>query len=89
MKLVYFGRQLSDQAPGLIGTFRSNPGAEWVTFATILDALDRGDVVDIRPASPGEKGRAESVIALSQIADQLAAKVGALLDADAPIDEAG
>lgn len=89
MNLVYFDHQLSDQAPGLIGSFRANPGAEWVTFAAIVDTLNQGEPVNIRPASPAERGRAESVIALSQIAEQLAAKVGTLLDADAPTDEAG
>jgi hypothetical protein len=82
MNLVYFDRQLSDLAPGLIGTFRVNPGAEWVTFASVIDALERGAVVKIRPASATERDRVESVIALSQIADQLAAKIGGLLDAE-------
>jgi hypothetical protein len=80
MNLVYFDRQLSDQAPGLIGAFCLNPGANWVTFATIIDALDRGGEVNIRPASAAERGRVEAVIALNEIADQLAAKIGGLLD---------
>lgn len=84
MNIVYFDRQLSDQAPNHIGAFCLNPGASWVNFADIVKALDQGEVVTIRPASPAERTRVESVIALSQIADQLAAKVGGLLDAPAP-----
>ena len=89
MNLVYFDRQLSEQAPGVIGAFCVNPGANWVTFPSIIDALDRGEVVCIRPASEAERERVESVIALSLIADQLAAKVGGLLDSADGIVEAG
>lgn len=90
MKLVYFEEQLSNLAPGLIGAFCVDPGAQWVTFADITAALDRGEHVAIRPASAAEKTRVESVVALSRIADQLAAKIGGLLDrpeAPAPQEE--
>lgn len=80
MNLVYFEEQLSSLAPGLIGAFCIDPGAQWVTFVDIMAALDTGESIAIRPASASEKTRVESVIALSQIADQLAAKIGGLLD---------
>ena len=80
MNLVYFDRQLSDQAPSLIGAFCVDPGANWVTFTAIIEALDQGREVNIRPASPDERGRVEAIIALNSIADQLAAKIGGLLD---------
>lgn len=83
MKLVYIEQHLSDLAPSVIGAFCVDPSAEWVTFTDITAALERGESVTIRPASATEKTRVESLIALSAIADQLAAKVGGLLDSPA------
>ncbi len=71
MKAVYFDRTLTDQAPGLIGAFCTDPGAKWITLVDIMAALDGGDPVDIRPASETERERAEGIIVIGRIGAQI------------------
>ena len=71
MKVVYFDREITDQAPSLIGSFCVDPGAKWVSLVDILAALDRGEPVEIRPASKTERARAEGIAVIGDIAAQL------------------
>ncbi len=71
MKAVYFDRTLTDLAPGVIGAFCIDPGAKWVTLVDIMAALDRGEPVEIRPASETERERAQGLAVISGIALQL------------------
>jgi len=71
MKVVYFDREITDQAPSLIGSFCVDPGARWISLVDIVAAIDRGEPVEIRPASEGERQRAEGLAVIGGIAVQL------------------
>ena len=73
MKVVYFDRELTDRAPNVIGSFCIDPGAKWVGLADIIVALDRGESVEIRPASETERERAASLAVIGDIAEELTA----------------
>jgi hypothetical protein len=88
MNLVYFDRQLSDLAPNVIGAFCHDPGARWATLIDIMTALDNRESVTIRPASESELQRAESIIALHEVTEQLASRFGGLLDSSEPQHDA-
>lgn len=71
MKVVYFDRELTDRAPSLIGSFCIDPGAKWISLVDIVATLDRGEPVEIRPASEAERERAEGLAVIGGIAVQL------------------
>lgn len=73
MKVVYFDRELTDRAPELIGTFCLAPDVTWVGLTEIMLALDRGEAVEIRPASETERERAASLAVIGGIAEELTA----------------
>ncbi|MVW64520.1 hypothetical protein GPY61_31870 [Massilia sp. NEAU-DD11] len=73
MKVVYFDRDLADQVPSLIGSLCPAPRPQWVTLVDIMNALDRGEPVEIRPASEAEHERAEGIVVLGRINAQLEA----------------
>jgi hypothetical protein len=80
MKVVYFDQSISTRAPDLIGMWCTDPGATWITGGDIMAALERGEPVEIRPASEAERQRAESAIVLLGIGWQLASSMGSILD---------
>ena len=87
MKIAYFDQSISTRAPDLIGMWCTDPGAEWITGADIMAALERGESVEIRPASDAERERAESMIVLLGIGLKLAAAMGNLLDSTAAVSD--
>jgi hypothetical protein len=87
MKVVYFDRALTDRAPSVIGAFCIDPGAKWITLVDIMGALDRGEPVEIRPASETERERAQGLAVIGGIALQLT-EVHAAGDAGRPCSTA-
>jgi hypothetical protein len=73
MKVVYFDQELTHRAPNVIGSFCIDPGANWVGLTDIIVALDRGESVEIRPASETERERAASLAVIGGIAEELTA----------------
>lgn len=84
MKVIYFGTELHRRAPEVMGVFCSDPEGQWLTVPEFLQAIERGECVDTRPASPTEMKRAEAMVALYEICVQLGYNLGALLDKDEP-----
>lgn len=80
MQAVYFGQELNKRAQEVIGCLCLEPNVEWVNLLDVVAAMDRGETVTIRPASVGEMKRAESLVSLCEIGEQLGAKIGELLD---------
>lgn len=80
MQVVYFGEELNARAPEIVGILCSAPGGEWITILDIVGAIQRCEVISIRPASEGEKNRAEVYIALHELGTMLGQKMGKLLD---------
>jgi predicted transcriptional regulator len=85
MQAVYFGTDLTQRAPSVIGgPFCIETSQEWIGLAHIAAAIERGEVVHIRPATKSEMKRAEAAAALFEIGLQIAEKVGDLLDHKGP-----
>lgn len=72
MKLVFFGTELSERYPSILGCFLSEEeGEPWVTLEDVLSALGRGESVEIRPATEDEMANAEANAVLFDIGHQL------------------
>jgi hypothetical protein len=84
MKVVYFGTELQLRAPEVMGVFCTDPEGQWLTVPEFLQAIERGECVDTRPASPTEMKRAGAMVTLYEICVQLGYNLGALLDKDEP-----
>ena len=80
MQAVYFGQELNKRAPDIVGCLYLDSGAQWVTLVDVVAAMDRGETISIRPASDAEMKRAEGVVALYEIGQQISAKIGQILD---------
>lgn len=84
MKVIYFGTELHQRAPEMMGVFCSDPEGKWLTVPEFLAAIERFEPVDTRPASASEMKRAEAMVTLYEICVQLGYNLGALLDKDEP-----
>jgi hypothetical protein len=80
MQVVYFGQELHRRAPEVIGCLCLEPDVQWVSLLEVVAAMESGETVTIRPASDSEMKRAESLVQLCEIGEQLGAKIGQLLD---------
>lgn len=80
MQVVYFGQELNRRAPEVIGCMCLEPDVKWVSLLDVVAAMERREPVTIRPASDAEMKRAESVVALYEIGQQLGAKISEILD---------
>lgn len=80
MKMVYFGEELCERAPHLMGALLTEPGTQWVELPELVAALRRGEAIEIRQATETEMQRAEGAVALYEIGRQLGFTVSALLD---------
>lgn len=81
MKIVFFGTELSDMHPEVIGSFLTDSEQEqWVTLQDVLSALYQGESVQIRPATDAEMENAETFGALFDIGKQLGLSYGQLLE---------
>jgi hypothetical protein len=89
MKVVYFGRGLGTRSLGFLGSFCVEPEGLWVSSEAINAALDRGELVAIRPASAKEMSRAEQAAVLIDIMGQLRDKIGGILDQVEPSPTSG
>lgn len=85
MNLVYFPEGLNERAPNMIGCLALASGEGWVGFPDLAVALRNGEPVNIRQASATETQRAEKLVALYEVGQQLAAQICGLLD-DRPED---
>lgn len=83
MQVVYFPEALCDSVPGgALSYFYTAPDNLPANMVDIVRAIQRGEVVTIRPATETELNRAEAIVALVQIGGMIAEKVGVLLDQD-------
>lgn len=83
MHAVYFPEALADSLPsGALSYFYTAPDNLSASIVDIVQAIRRGEVVTIRPATASELKRMESFIALYGIGQQLGEKLGTLLDQD-------
>lgn len=81
MKIVFFGTELSDKYPEVIGSFLTEAEQEqWVTLQDVLAALYQGENVEIRPATSIEMANAETYGTLFDIGRQLGLSYGQLLE---------
>ena len=81
MNIVFFGTELSDKYPEVMGSFLTESEQEqWMTLQDVLSALFQGDSVAIRQATQDEMERAETYGALYDIGKQLGVSYGRLLD---------
>lgn len=84
MQVVYFGRELHTRSLGWLGSFCVEPDGRWISREEIDAALDRGELVAIRPASAREMRRAEQAAVLVDIMGQLRDTIGNILDHKEP-----
>ncbi|CAL63145.1 Hypothetical protein HEAR3036 [Herminiimonas arsenicoxydans] len=81
MNIVFFGTELSDKYPEVMGSFLLESEQEhWLTLQDVLSALFQGDNIAIRQATQDEMERAETYGALYDIGKQLGVSYGRLLD---------
>jgi hypothetical protein len=84
MQVVYFPEDLSARAPEVMGCLCATPGNEWVTLLDVVAAIQRREVVTVRPASESEMKRAEAYVALYEIGAMIGEKMNTLLDQAEP-----
>jgi hypothetical protein len=80
LKYVFFGEDLNRRAPEIFGHTCTDPGMEWVGLVDIGAALLAGNSVSIRHASEAELQRAEALIALRNVGEEMALRIAQLLD---------
>lgn len=80
MNFVYFGQDLNRRAPDLFGHICNDPMTQWVGLLDISAALQSGHSVSIRHATESELKRAEALIALRNVGEEMARSIHQLLD---------
>jgi hypothetical protein len=68
VNLVYFGASLAREIGDPLPCLRADPEPHWVSQQGLVDMLNAGETVEIRPATFAEFLRIESAIALGRIA---------------------
>lgn len=86
MLVVHFPAELQERAPKAIGRLCEAPSNEWVSMIDVAKAVDRGELVVIRPASEDELRRADAFVSLYEIGLAMGQKIGILLDKESPDD---
>lgn len=89
MKAVYFGRSLVHNFPGAFPCLCMEPEVRWVGVQDLLDAMERGEAVSVRPATWSELQRAEELLALAEIGEELSRKIGAIVTPGTETDSEG
>lgn len=72
MQLVFFGSELNQRAPEVVGVFYEPTLPMWVSLQEALGVLMAGHSVSIRPATETEMKRAERLIVLHEVGFQMA-----------------
>ena len=82
MQIVYFPESATASHPMISTLYHWESGAtmELVDLITAMTQLAPGESLTVRAASPSELKRADAMVALSAIFDNLAEKAGDLLD---------
>lgn len=80
MNIVFFGTELSDKYPEVIGSFLTESEEQWMSLQDVLSTLFQGESVNIRQATETEIQNAETYGALYDIGKQLGVSYGRLLD---------
>jgi len=88
MQAVYFWKELHERAPHVVGCLCAAPKEEWISLAEIAEAMDRGESISIRPATPSELKRAADLIACSEAGDEMGTKMDVLFERS-PQEEVG
>ena len=84
MNLAYFPEEFHQAAPTILGHFCQEPNGDWLTLVEVVETIQAGHTVTIRHATESEMKRAEAFVALYQVGQELAAKLGAVLDLHPP-----
>lgn len=82
MQLVFFGNELNQRAPDLVGVFYEPQRGIWANLQEVIDVMSAGHAVSIRPASQEEMQRAEKRIALLDLVQYLAKVTDDVVAAD-------
>lgn len=84
VELVYFGEELCERAPGVVGCLYHGTTKSWVSTMEVLETIRLKMAVQIRPASESEMKRAEALAAMYEIGQQIGEKIEQLLDQEGP-----
>lgn len=84
MQFVYFPDGITQRAPSVVSSLYVAPNAVPATIIDVANAIQRGEVVNVRPASASELKRGEAAVALFEIGMLLGEKVSDLLDQETP-----
>jgi hypothetical protein len=88
MNYVHFGISFQHRAPEIFGCICTDEG-KWVTLEDIVIALQVGEHVSIRQASESELKRAEALVALRTINEEVNRQLYQLLDQCDPASVGG
>lgn len=67
LQLVFFGNELHQRVPSLIGIFYRPETSEWANLEEVMALLANGHSVSIRPATEAEMARAEKRVVLIEM----------------------
>jgi len=84
MQVVHFPEELHARAPSAVGVLCFAPTNEWGTLFNVIDLVRTGETVTIRPATEQEVERAEQLVVLHEIGQELSQCIGKLLDHEPP-----
>lgn len=84
MNTVFFNESLHARAPKVIGVLFLEKENQWVGLAEVVDAVRRGEVVTIRPASDVEMSRAEAIVSTFEVGQQISKNIQTLYDNKGP-----
>lgn len=84
VELVYFGEELCQRAPGIVGSLYHGSSKQWVSALEAVEAVKAKFPIVIRPATESEMRRAEALVAMHDIGRQIGEKLNQLLDQETP-----
>jgi hypothetical protein len=84
MEFVFFGEDLPNRAPDVIGHVYDVEGNQWASMFDVILALMEGKKVSIRQATETELKRAEALIVVQELGYNIALCVHQLMEQDGP-----
>lgn len=84
MEFVFFGEELPNRAPDVVGHVFDVEGNQWASMLDVVVALLSGKNVSIRQATESELKRAEALILVQELGYGIAWCVGQLMEQDGP-----